>query len=339
MEIDLIVPSHVVYESIFQSAIASATEIIEEYGCKNSKKAFEKDLSYWTAWYKANKLDQKNVRKEHIILFIMQHAEEMPSHIDEELVKNCVKSSHGTHKLSTIERRISSLSHYLRLRKIDNPCQDKDIKILMKKLANKHGCSQAWGNAITLDILNQMLQTCQNDGIFGIRDAAILLFGFSTGGRRRSEISSAMLENLTKNNDGSFVYQLGVSKTNQSGENDPKPIAGRAAISLLYWINESGIKEGPIFRGIQKGGKKIIEKGLSDKQISRIVKLRCEKAGYDPTDFTAHSLRSGFVTEGGKRGKPIGDIMALTGHRSVSQVMRYYQTGDIMNNSAAYLAG
>lgn len=308
-----------VIDLVVNAAISSATAVIEEYNSENSKRAYKSDLAYWSEWYKANGLSQNDrIRKEHIITFIMQHVEK--------------------HKISTIERRLASMSRFLQLNRLENPCNDKDIGILLRKLTEKHGCSKAWGRAITLDILNAMLKTCQNDGLIGTRDAALLLFGFSTGGRRRSEISSAVLENLTKSGDGNFIYQLGKSKTNQSGDSDPKPLAGRAAISLMHWLQESGIKEGPIFRGIRKGGT-IVPTAISDKQVSRIVKSRCEKAGYDPTEYTAHSLRSGFVTEGGKRGKPIGDVMTLTGHRTVATVMRYYQTGDVMNNSAAYLAG
>jgi integrase len=326
------------HDAVFCEAINAATEIIQTSSSINTSTAFQGDLKYWNHWYQANFISMENVRKEHIILFVLQHAENMPSHIDDDLVERGIKSKRGLHKMSTIRRRIRSLSTYLKLKKLPNPCQDKDISILISKLTKKHGSSHAWGKAITLDILNDLIHTCQNDGLIGIRDSALLLFGFSTGGRRRTEISSAMLENLTRSSDGNFIYNLGKSKTNQEGKYDPKPLAGRAAIALMHWINEAGIKEGPIFRGVAKGGR-ILSTALCDKQVSRIIKNRCKKAGHDPSQYTAHSLRSGFVTEGGKRGKPIGDIMAMTGHKSVDQVMHYYQTGAVFNNSAAYLAG
>jgi integrase len=306
------------FNLVIQSSIAKATQVIEEYNSKNSKRAYEGDVLYFSSWYKGKNFPLDQIKKEHIITFIMDHVEK--------------------HKISTIKRRLASLSRFLQLHKMNNPCKDKDVLILLRKLTEKYGSSKAWGLAITLDILNDMIETCKDDGLIGIRDAALLLFGFSTGGRRRSEISSAMLENLTRNNDGNFIFNMGKSKTNKTGNPDPKPIMGRAAVSLNHWINSSGIKEGPLFRGVRKGGI-LSSTAICEMQICRIVKSRCEKAGYDPSKYTAHSLRSGFVTEGGKRGKPLGDIMALTGHRSVTQVMSYYQPGNIMNNSAAYLAG
>ena len=327
------------YYYVMTSAIQAATEVIESASSENSKKAFKKDLEYWYSWYQANNIPQHELgKKEHLILFIIQHAEEMPSHIDDILIAKGTKQNIGLHKISTIKRRINSLSSYLRLKKQPNVCADKDIKILLSKLTNKHGCSKSWGDAITLDVLNKLLATCENDGLHGIRDYALLLFGFSTGGRRRSEITSAMLENLTRSSGGNFIYNMPKSKTNQSGEDDPKPLAGRAAMALMHWVEVSKITTGPIFRGVKKGNK-ISDKPMSDKQVANIVKKRCELAGLDPEKYTAHSLRSGFVTEGGNRGKPVGDIMAMTGHRNVEQVMKYYKTGAVLNNSAAYLAG
>jgi integrase len=53
--------------------------------------------------------------------------------------------------------------------------------------------------------------------------------------------------------------------------------------------------------------------------------------------LSAHSLRSGFVTEAGKQGVALGDTMALTGHRSVHTVMDYYQSGEVGGTRAARL--
>src|SRR5258708_10922825 len=307
------------YDLSIISAIESATSVIETSNSPNSKKAYDSDIKYLENWCKDSGIDSMHsIRKEHLILFVMDHVEK--------------------HKISTIKRRIASLSSFMKRNKIDNPCYDDDIVTLMKKLTEKYGESKSYGKAITLDILNDLLKTCQNDGLVGIRDAALLLFGFSTGGRRRTEISNSSIENLTKNADGSFIYNLTKSKTNKTGADDHKPLVGRAAMALDFWIRESGISQGPIFRGIKKGAS-ILEDSLCDRQVARIVKYRCEMAGYNPKEYTAHSLRSGFVTESGRRGKPLCDVMAMTGHKSMKEAMKYYKVGDIMNNSAAYLAG
>lgn len=316
--------------------IAKATEIIEEYTAENSKKAFEGDLVYWRAWIKANNISLDNpINKEVVIAFIMQHAEEMPHEVDEILVNDGYKSTKGTHKISTIERRLASMSRYLQIKKRPNPLRDKDVGILMLKLKQKHASKRSKKQAITRDILDDLLDTC-GDSLIDIRDRAILLFGWSSGGRRRSEIVEAKLENLSETSEGDYTYCLGKTKTDQEGKGHDVPIKGKAAKSLKEWLQASLVQEGHIFRSISKSG--TLGKGLSGIDINRIVKKRAKLAHYDEEKFSAHSLRSGFVTEGGKRGKPIGDIMAMTTHKNVATAMQYYQSGAILNNSAANLA-
>jgi integrase len=53
--------------------------------------------------------------------------------------------------------------------------------------------------------------------------------------------------------------------------------------------------------------------------------------------LSAHSLRSGFVTEAGKQDISLGETMAMTGHRSVQTVMGYYQSGELSTSRAARL--
>lgn len=178
-----------------------------------------------------------------------------------------------------------------------------------------------------------------------MRDRALLLFAFSSGGRRRSEVSAATLENTrclrpaTADEPGSWAYTLGHAKTNQTGAaraDNVKPIQGRAAAALEAWLTEAGIASGAIFRRVSKWGR-VTEHAITPAAVREIVKLRCAQAGLDPAKFSAHSLRSGFVTEAGRRGVPAGEGMQLTGHRSVQVFMRYYRLGDVERSAAARL--
>ena len=55
----------------------------------------------------------------------------------------------------------------------------------------------------------------------GMRDRALLLFAFSSGGRRRSGVTAATMEN-TRRYGAAFIFTLTHSKTNQSGVDRPK---------------------------------------------------------------------------------------------------------------------
>ena len=51
--------------------------------------------------------------------------------------------------------------------------------------------------AVTRDVLDTMLSECGTDAA-GVRDRALLLVGFGSGGRRRSELTRATVEDLRK---------------------------------------------------------------------------------------------------------------------------------------------
>lgn len=314
-----------------------AYEIIKEQSSRNTQRAYMGDLVYWQAWLSAHNHDFRAplITESEIMTFIIKHVEGIEHDIDEKLVKQGFKSKLGPHKLSTIKRRLASLSIHLECFKLENNSQSKSIKQLLQKLTKKYGGSKPASKAITKDILDDMLDTCGKK-LIDIRDKALLLFAWGSGGRRRTEVTTADMKDLVKTPEGEFVYTIPRSKNDQEGEGYTVPVKGRAAQALQTWLTASGITEGPLFRSIAKGGK--IRGALSDTDVYRIVKLRLKRANYDETQYGAHGLRSGFVTEAGRRGKPLGDIMQLTTHRDVDTVMKYYQAGNIINNSASNLA-
>jgi integrase len=165
----------------------------------------------------------------------------------------------------------------------------------------------------------------------------LLLFGWASGGRRRSEITAATFENVRRDRE-SFVYHLGWAKTHQSAIEDPnnmKPIRGAAAEALETWITalfEFRITHGPIFRRILNDR---IAEPLKDGAVREIVRRRVRLADQPLGQLSAHSLRSGFVTEAGRQGISLGETMAMTGHRSVQTVMGYYQSEALSSMSRA----
>ncbi|WP_454692506.1 site-specific integrase [Achromobacter aloeverae] len=189
----------------------------------------------------------------------------------------------------------------------------------------KRGVSAARKDALTKEPLERLLATC-DDSLIGLRDKALLLFAWASGGRRRSEVVRATIEN-TKPAPGGYLFRLGHSKTNQEGAARPdtyKPVVGRAATALTAWLQASAIKEGPIFRRIYRGGR--LGSTLSADWVRKMVQARAASAGLDG-DYAAHSIRSGFVTEAGRQGIPVGETMAMTGHSSISGVAMYHRAG------------
>lgn len=323
-------------------------ELMHEGESANTRNSYQSAMRYWAAWHvlRLGKPMQLPLSVASVLQFIIDHAQrqtgagllsEMPAEIDEELVASGYKAKKGPLSHNTLVHRMAVMSKAHQVHAMPNPCQDGAVKGLMsrtRKAYARRGELPQKKEALTRDVLEELLATC-DDSLRGLRDRALLLFAWASGGRRRSEVAGADMRYLRAVSDGEFIYTLSHSKTNQSGTDAPenhKPVTGRAAIALRAWLNAAQIVEGPIFRRIRKGGH--VAEPLTPAAVRNIVKERCALAGVEG-DFSAHSLRSGFVTEAGRRNLPLADTMALTGHHSVNTVLGYFRADSALNNQAA----
>jgi hypothetical protein len=105
------------------------------------------------------------------------------------------------------------------------------------------------------------------------------------------------------------------SKTNQEGEGETIAIAkgdiACPALALREWLDAAGIETGPIFRPINKAGTVATER-LTDRSVANIVKAYAERAGFDASTFSGHSLRSGFLTSAAAKGASIFKMMDVS---------------------------
>ena len=332
------------------AAQQAVRELLREGESANTRNSYQSAMRYWAAWHalRFERQMQLPLNVACVLQFIIDHARrqtgaglasEMPAHMDRALVEAGYKAREGPLSHSTLVHRMAVLSKAHQVHGLANPCQDGAVRELMsrtRKAYARRGEQPAKKDALTRDLLEQLLQTC-DDSLRGRRDRALLLFAWSSGGRRRSEVAGADMRHLRAVGPQEFIYTLAHSKTNQSGRDAPenhKPVTGRAAQALAEWLRAAAIQEGPIFRRIRKGGH--VGEPLSPAAVRDIVKQRCALAGVEG-DFSAHSLRSGFVTEAGRQNVPLPDTMALTGHSSVNTVLGYFRADSALSNRASRL--
>jgi integrase len=313
-------------------------------------RSYQSAMRYWAGWhqFRVGHAIALPLSVESVLLFIADHAQritpyglrcELPPSVDRALVQSGCKAKLGAPSHNTLVHRIAVLSKAHQNRQLPNPCHDERVREVLsrtRKAYAKRGERPQKKEAITKEVLQQLLATCDNS-LRGIRDRALLLFAWSSGGRRRSEVSQADMQYLKPLGGDQYLYELAFSKTNQTGADLPdnqKPVLGAAGHALSAWLQASGITEGAIFRRIRKGGH--LGEPLQPPAIRAIVKERCVLAGIQG-DFSAHSLRSGFVTEAGKRNVPLAETMALTGHQSVATVLGYFRAETVIHNQAARL--
>ncbi len=339
-------------DALAPMAQQAVEELISEGSSANTDASYRAALRYWAAWYALRYRQPMKlpVPVPAVVQFIVDHARrttnsgarisELPPEIDAALVAGGYKAKPGPMALTTLNHRLSVLSSLHRKTPgMENPCGDPQVRELIARTRRAHakrGDRPRGKAALTLEPLEQLVATC-DDSLKGLRDRAVLLVGWASGGRRRSEIVGIQIEDLRRIGPNEYLFELGASKTNQSGiaqAEDVKPIVGAAGEALAAWLAACGLTAGPVFRAIGKGGK--LRGPLSASAVRAIVKERSLLAGL-AGDFSAHSLRSGFVTEAARQQIPLGETMAMTGHRSVPTVMRYFRAGSVAQSRAAKL--
>lgn len=362
-------------QKLSEEAAKAVAAFFREGTSRNTTRTYQTALRYWGAWHalRYGVAMDPPVSAEVVIQFIVDHLEHQPElppaevtsftpssrttqhllplAIDQVLVQRKYKAELGPWTMATVKTRLAALStaheHFiansphLNLGPEINPLRDPRVRQLVaaaRRAYASRGRIPSRPAAATKPVMEALLATC-DDSLVGVRDRALLLFGWASGGRRRSEIVAASFENVRRDGEG-FVYELGRSKTNQSGRRDPtslKPVQGMAATALQAWLDvlmSYRITEGRIFRVIRNDR---IYEALTDWSVREIVRRRARISGVPLGKLSAHSLRSGFVTEAGRQKIPLGETMAMTGHKSVATVMGYYQSGELAISSAARL--
>ena len=242
-------------------------------------------------------------------------------------------------KISTIKRRLVSIGvihkmkgHYLDIKHpliIENLMGIKRRKGTVQK-GKKPLLIRDLKTII--DIINQQ----KIEDIKKLRDKTIILIGFS-GGFRRNEIVSLDVDDLE------FVYEgvkitVKKSKTDQFGEGFIKALPYFEnelycpVISLKRWLNISKITKGSIFRRFTKGSN-LSNNRLTDQTVALLIKEYLRLAGIDSSNYSGHSLRSGFATSAAESGVEERSIMAMTGHKSTEMVRRYIKETNLFKNN------
>lgn len=193
------------------------------------------------------------------------------------------------------------------------------------------------------------MATCAGDRLVDLRYRALLLLAFASGGRRRSEVAGLRVEDLIDEdpvradptNDISpslscLTNRLGRTKTTTVDDDAQVVLIGRPVLALKHWLAEAKIVTGPVFRRVDQWGN-VDRRALRPQSVTIILKSRCALAGLDPEEFSAHGLRSGYLTKAANRGIPLPEAMQQSLHKSVAQAASYYNNAKRKNGRAARL--
>ncbi|TBC02935.1 site-specific integrase [Rhizobium ruizarguesonis] len=269
----------------------------------------------------------------------------MPADVDESLRSQGFLKSVGPHAPATVRRRLANWSTLTKWRGLDgafaSPALKSAIRLAVRAAPRQRLRKSA--KAVTGDVLAKLLATCATDSLRDLRDRAILMVAFASGGRRRSEIAGLRREQLTVEPpieipDGpplpSLAIHLGRTKTTSGEQDDVVYLTGRPVEALNAWMTTAKIESGSVFRAIGRWGT-VSRRAIDPQSVNAILKQRAEMAGLDAGEFSAHGLRSGFLTEAAIRNIPLLEAMEQSRHRSVQQASNYYNNATRPSGRAA----
>ena len=238
--------------------------------------------------------------------------------------------------VSTLTRRLATLSKVHKGHGWPNPCDTELVRSAMRGMRRLHGSAQKQAKPLTRETLLLVL-----DGMSGTnrdtRDRALLLTGFA-GGFRRSELVGLNWSDVAEVREG-LVINLRRSKTDQTGVGRKIGIPlGRTrhcpVRALLAWRQILKEDREAIFHPIDWLDR-VQPSRLSGDAVPIIIRDRLTSAGFDPTGYAGHSLRAGFATSATKAGVPSYKIRQQTGHKSDAMLGRYIRDGELFEGNAA----
>lgn len=342
-------------ELLTDDDVATLRHLAKEGVGENSLRALASDLGYLEAWsLAATGFSLPWPAPEALLIkFVAHHLWDpakrdllsthgMPEEVAAALRTQGLLRVDGPHAPNTVRRRLSSWSTLTKWRglrgKFNAPGLQSAIKLAVRASARPRGRKSR--KAVTADILAALLKACAGDRLVDARDRAVLITAFASGGRRRSEISTLRVEQLVdedpvpvdlKDPDSpklpSLKIRLGRTKTTQADSDAFVLLVGRPVLALKGWLERAGIREGAVFRGLDRWGN-LKKRALTPQAVNLILKRRIAEAGFDPMAFSAHGLRSGYLTETARRGIPLPEAMQQSQHRSVQQASNYYNDAE-----------
>jgi integrase len=306
-----------------------ARSYVEAASSANTRKAYAADWKHFSAWCRRSNLSPLPPHPQTIGLYITACA------------SGTAERGGKPNSVSTIERRLSSLSWNYTQRGQQLDRKDRHIATVMAGIRNTHARPPAQKEAVMAADIIAMIETLDRGTLRGMRDRAMLLVGYA-GGLRRSEIVGLDVK-ADQTEDGRGWIEIpdkGMLVTLRGKTGWREVEIGRGSsdatcpvVALETWIKFAKLAHGPLFRRVTDKGKSVGPERLNDKEVARLVKRAAIAAGIrgDLSEierafkFSGHSLRAGLASSADVDERY---VQKQLGHASAEMTRRYQRRRD-----------
>lgn len=276
--------------------------------------------------------------------------------------------THQGLKIPTIDGRLAAVRFHFDTAGKPSPTTTSAVATTLDAARNRIGEAKRRARPLMLADLRRIvaaMPTVLNkppDHSRVLRDRALLTLGWA-GALRVSELVALDIDDVRTFGDpnagtgGGAIIRIRRSKTDQTGIGTDIPIRYAThlnscpVLATMAWTRKLmdltnrdprgrrlpvQTNTGALFRGIHRSGR--IQRRLSRQAVDEIISFHIEHALLDdPTPYSTHSLRAGFVTECSNRGVSEAKIRRTTRHTSSAGLDPYDRPTEHFDNAA--LAG
>lgn len=162
-------------------------------------------------------------------------------------------------KPATVGRRLASLATVHGLLGVVNPVAGPIVRDALRGFRRRFGAGQRQAEALRYGdgvggetpkgfTLSALIEACPRN-VAGLRDAALLSVGYDAG-LRVSELVAINCAHVAEQDDGSGLFVIPHSKTDQEGRGATAWLSPDTMRRLAAWRSEAGIADGPLFRRV-----------------------------------------------------------------------------------------
>jgi integrase/recombinase XerD len=229
---------------------------------------------------------------------------------------------------STLRRRLAGIRKVHRLLRLENPVEDEEVLIAMRRALRTKPRRQKQAHGLTRNLRDKLLAACPNS-LLGLRNHALIAVGYDTL-CRRAELVSLRLEDLAPLESGAMSILVRRTKNDPFGDGRYGYLTPPTVEVLKTWLDAASIKRGWLFRKVIIDH--VGQKPLHPYTVNRVIKGAADAAGIDPRivrSLSGHSMRVGAAQDLMADGVGLLPIMQAGGWKSMNVIGRYVEHAEI----------
>lgn len=271
---------------------AIAVIVLDSLDSPHSRRAYEKALSDFLAWYVETGrpgLSKATVQRYKTVL---QQSGLAPATINQ--------------RLSAIRKLVQEAA--------DNGLIDPALAAGITRVKGVKTAGQRTGNWLSREQAQALLQQPDSSTLIGLRDRALLATLIGTG-LRRAEVADLTVAALQVRDERWVIVDL-IGKGRRVRT---VPVARWTKAAIDAWLGAADISAGPIFRRIRRGDH-VTARALTPTAIRHIVVAHGNALGLD---VRPHDLRRTFAKLARGGGAALEQIQLTLGHARLDTTQRY----------------